>query len=489
MNNNNFVKAELAFEQLNKEPQEPKSTPGDLPIRWIYEALAYDNLDTGRREYQREKVATEDWKQAIIYTILTSEYARIPQVHIRVIVLPDESLRYELVDGQQRCTAITDFISGGFLMPECIIDGQELTGKRFSELDKKLQDKILDYRIQCIWYEGIDDQMTADLFVKVLNNTINLNHQEMRNALRSFLITYVRDLARPARGMKTHPLFERVSVKDSKGNPKDVLTQFKLNLKGRMELDEWILECCHFVIMGPLKGLTQTKLTKWVEQQHKDEYSSAEKFAKHKAIFDRFFNHVYECVRNTPSEHKEKLNGMTTQMFALFGWELLNEHGQLDYAKYAKAWFDVYHRWNTDEDFYKNETECNGNQLQQFRTLFNGKNGNAISTIWKILNIEKENGLDFGTTQIDPRKTFTKADILKKWEEQGFKDGYDGEELSADNLAGDHDIPRSWGVESGGVTEYDNLVVTSEYHNRRKGNMSGVNYRTKLLIESQKKVA
>ena len=40
--------------------------------------------------------------------------------------------------------------------------------------------------------------------------------------------------------------------------------------------------------------------------------------------------------------------------------------------------------------------------------------------------------------------------IIKKCEEQGRKDGYDGKELNEDNLAGDHDIPRSWGIKAGG---------------------------------------
>ena len=88
----------------------------------------------------------------------------------------------------------------------------------------------------------------------------------------------------------------------------------------------------------------------------------------------------------------------------------------------------------------------------------------------------------FGVIELDSRETFPQWMIEKKWEEQGFRDGYDGKELSEDNLAGDHDIPRSWGIKAGGVTEYENLVVTSQSHNLAKSNMSGQDYREQLEL-------
>lgn len=470
-----LIAAERAEELLNKEPKEAKSTLGDLGIEWLDSAISHKLLIPGKREYQREKVAETPWKQAIINTILTSAYARIPQVHIRVLVDDNGNMHFELVDGQQRCTAITDFITGEYPLGEIVLDGQDMTGKYFSELDKKYQIMIHGYRISCIWYEGLDDEDTANLFVDILNNTNNLNYQEKRNALRSFLISWVRDKARPGKGQKTDPLFERI-VK----NDKEILECFKLNLKGRMELDEWILECCFFLKNGVVKGLTQKKLTKWVIAQHKDEYASEARFAKDKKMFEKFFHHTYKCVQNTPKEYKNKLNGMTTQMFSLYAWELLEKYGKLDYAQYATAFFDTYTRWSTDKTLYLNETEADGTQMPPFYELFGGKNANAIKTIWKVLDMEQAKGLDFGVIELDPRETFPKWMIEKKWAEQDFKDGYDGKKLSEDNLAGDHDIPRSWGIAAGGVTEYDNLVVTSISHNAAKSNMSGDDYRNQV---------
>ena len=474
------VSAELAESKLNKPPIEPKSSLGDLGVRWFYNAVLCQLLNTSNREYQRERVASVKWKQGIISTILNPNFARIPQVHIRVLVKEDGSLYFELVDGQQRMTAISDFISGGFPLGDLLIGGIDVSGLYYSEMPSKFQIDIMDYRVSCIWYESLDDEDVARLFVDVLNNTTNLNHQEKRNALRSHLITYCRDLARPAKGAKTVLLFKRFIEDD-----KEYLKYFKVNLKGRMELDEWILECCYFLVHSAEKGLTQNKLTDWVKATRKEEYSSTQKFSKDKKMFEEFWAHTYKIVKSVPKEYKNKLNGMTTQMLSLYGWELKKKYGKIDYAQYTKAFFDTHRRWSKtgSKALFVGETQCNGTQMPPFNELFGGKNANAIKTIWKVLNKELEKDPDFfGVIELDSRETFPQWMIEKKWEEQGFRDGYDGKELSEDNLAGDHDIPRSWGIKAGGVTEYENLVVTSQSHNLAKSNMSGQDYREQLEL-------
>ena len=60
--------------------------------------------------------------------------------------------------------------------------------------------------------------------------------------------------------------------------------------------------------------------------------------------------------------------------------------------------------------------------------------------------------------------------------ENGGVDDYTGLPLSEDDAVGDHDIPRSWGIALGGVTEYSNLKVTTAFHNNKKLNRNGDQY-------------
>ena len=228
---------------------EPTSQHGDVSVQFLKDAEGV-SLETGAREYQREKVAKLDWKQAIILTIISKSYARIPQIHIRVQPTEGGDFTYEIVDGQQRCTAVLDFINGKFKLPtddeSYIIDGMNCCGLDIKEIKKKfpkLYSKILEYRISCLWYENLEDDMVSDLFVNILNNVNDMKEQEIRNAVRGLLSSYIRNTSRFE---DAHDLFERQTIiTDKKGNKKkDVLKYFSPSfaLKGRMEVDEWLSE-------------------------------------------------------------------------------------------------------------------------------------------------------------------------------------------------------------------------------------------------------
>ena len=60
-------------------------------------------------------------------------------------------------------------------------------------------------------------------------------------------------------------------------------------------------------------------------------------------------------------------------------------------------------------------------------------------------------------------------------------DFYTGESIAEDNIAGDHYIPRSLGVDAGGVTEYKNLVVCSKRMNIKKGQVCMVMIIVKMI--------
>jgi hypothetical protein len=178
---------------------------------------------------------------------------------------------------------------------------------------------------------------------------------------------------------------------------------------------------------------------------------------------------------------------MFSQMLILYGYELKNKYGKLVTETYVKRFFEIYDKWsNTDKKtggkLYADEKMfgTDDEQMEPFNKLFGGKNPKAIGTITYVLDKELNNDIDsFGVIEIDNRD-FTRDQIIRKWEEQGRVDFYDGNPLDIKKLVGDHYIPRSWGKKKGGLTEYDNLVVTSKSHNLKKLNMSGDEYKSLL---------
>jgi hypothetical protein len=479
----NFIYCEIAESEFGKT-NKAESHNGDVSVDYLTNARS-PQIETGAREYQREKVASLSWKQKVMLTVITNGYRKIPQIHIRVIKTHN-GFRFELVDGQQRITSIIDFVKGKYSLPNTdefnLGNGIDVRGKKFEDLPSNIKTQILEYRISCLWYENLSDEQTADLFINVLNNTNAMKPQEIRNAVRGFISTLIRNTARFD---ERHDLFER-SISDGK-NKKQTLKYFSngFTLGGRMEVDEWLSELIYMQDNGYRNGVSQNKHTQWITdvQATGGKYSTEAQFNEfNETMIQPLISFSYDVITNVPSELKYKLSPMLSQMLILYGLELKNKYGKIDIPTYNKKFFEVYDKWsNTKDKLYANEimwgTDKNGTQpgeqMEPFYKLFGGRNFKAIGTITYIL--DKELALDedsFGVVEIDVRN-FSKAQIIQKWEEQGRKCFFTGQSLELKDIAGDHYIPRSWGIKKGGVTEIDNLAVTSKKLNLKKLNMHG----------------
>jgi len=466
---------------------------GNISIDYLTSPTKF-TLETGAREYQREKVASLAWKQQIIRTIIGNGFRRIPQIHIRVIK-DGKSFRYELIDGQQRISAIIDFINGEFKLPNHedfnFGNGVNLGGYSFQRIKqdfKDIKDKILDTRISCIWYENLTDEQTADLFIKVLNNTNAMTHQEKRNAVRGKLSTWIRNTAR----FDDVDLFER--IQSFKGKKKKVTLKhfsdgFSI-MKQRMEVDEWLSELVYLQNNGYRKGITQKIHTDWIErvQSSGEKLSTEAQFEEFKElVIDPLMKFATDTIKSVPNEFKYKLVPMFSQILILYGYELKNKYGSLDIPTYVSKFFEVYDKWsNTTKKPYMKEKMwgTKDEQMEPFDKLFGGKNPKAIGTITYVLDKELKADIDsFGVVELDNRTTFPKADIIRKWEEQGRKCYYTNKSLDVKSIAGDHKVPRSWGIKKGGVTEYHNLVVTSKVLNNKKLNMGSDDFQKLVTKE------
>ena len=202
---------------------------GDIDMNWVFQAY----IDFQNRAYQREKVSTIEWKQDIMKTVLVNIFAGIPEIHIRVIETESGGYRYELIDGQQRITAIWDYLKGVYPLPKDFppVNGVDVSGMYVDELrakDEAIFKSIMGYRISCKWYENINDIQTAFLFIHVLNNVNDMKPQEKRNAILGFYSTFVRDTAR----FEPHDLFARIT--ETKGKTtKQKLKYFNFWYVGR----------------------------------------------------------------------------------------------------------------------------------------------------------------------------------------------------------------------------------------------------------------
>ena len=163
MKKRDYLQCEIAEMEFGKTT-EATHHKGDVSVKWLSDNNG-TTLETGAREYQREKVSSEEFKQGILLTILLGGFKTIPTIHIRA-KMKGKVYFYELVDGQQRVTAILDFLNGTIVLPSnTVIDGCDVSGLSAKELLQdfpNLYNKIIDYRISCVWYENINDAQTLN---------------------------------------------------------------------------------------------------------------------------------------------------------------------------------------------------------------------------------------------------------------------------------------------------------------------------------------
>lgn len=150
-------------------------------------------------DFQRKFVWNETRQSRLIESILL----RIPLPTF--YVAEDKSGRLIVVDGRQRLTTLQRFLEGELTLK--LPDRPELDGKRFGDLDSRLQNRVED--CQLLFYiidHAVPERARLDIFERVNGGEV-LSRQEMRNAIyNGVATTFLRveaetDLFREATGM------------------------------------------------------------------------------------------------------------------------------------------------------------------------------------------------------------------------------------------------------------------------------------------------
>ncbi|MCE8050642.1 DUF262 domain-containing protein [Halomonas daqingensis] len=129
-------------------------------------------------KFQRRHVWTTPARSYLIDTLLLE--MPVPPIYIRVVQNEkrDKVVR-EVVDGQQRVSAILDFVAGKYALSKNI--ESPVSGKRFQELAKEDKDKILRYSFICEVFHGVEDAEVLSIFARLNTHSVKLNSQELRN--------------------------------------------------------------------------------------------------------------------------------------------------------------------------------------------------------------------------------------------------------------------------------------------------------------------
>ena len=129
--------------------------------------------------FQRREVWSAKAKSFLIETILKG--FPIPAIYIRQkIDLRLKKTIREIVDGQQRISAILNYLNDEFTISK--VHNKRYGGLKFSELSEEVQKSFLGYDLTIDLLVGASDSDVLDVFARINSYTVVLNRQEKLNA-------------------------------------------------------------------------------------------------------------------------------------------------------------------------------------------------------------------------------------------------------------------------------------------------------------------
>ena len=176
------------FEDVENDEDQEAEQPFDaekirvdqqmLSVKYMLE-LMEQNLIELNPGYQRRRVWKDNKRKSLL---IESLMLRIPIPAF--YFYENEDGQYQVIDGQQRLTTIKEFVNGEFRLTGLEYLGKEYNRRQFKDLNTKYTQRI--YRTQIavnILDARSPKNVIYDIFRRVNTGGVNLNSQEMRNAI------------------------------------------------------------------------------------------------------------------------------------------------------------------------------------------------------------------------------------------------------------------------------------------------------------------
>ncbi len=201
----------------------------DPDIATIFRRIERKTIDL-QPDFQRGEVWSTGKKQRLIDTIMRRWH--VPPVHL----VAKGGGRFDVLDGQQRLTAIRDFMNGLFAFDGTIEPVIEQFGQlhalRFSQLPTEIQDEFESFAIRVFELHDYTPEEPHELFFR-LNQPMTLTEAEKRNAFIGPARNQIKELVEWAGGRGMTP--QRLGFSNARMAYDDLLARFLLTLEqGRL---------------------------------------------------------------------------------------------------------------------------------------------------------------------------------------------------------------------------------------------------------------
>lgn len=163
-----------------KTPRRIVAQPYDFSVQDLVDKIKNFDIDL-TPIYQRNYVwETNDHKENKRSRLIESLLLNIP-IPVIYFAEQEETLKYEVIDGQQRLRTFHDFLNDKFALQNLEIR-DDVNGKTYSQLSQKDRDEIRKRSIRAIVIlNESDEEVKYEVFERLNLGSIQLTPQEIRN--------------------------------------------------------------------------------------------------------------------------------------------------------------------------------------------------------------------------------------------------------------------------------------------------------------------
>jgi hypothetical protein len=151
-----------------------------VPFSRVAKGMRREEI-TVNHDYQR---SDQVWPQLARSYLIDTIIKGFPIAKLYLYQVTDvksRKTRKEIVDGQQRSTAIYGFYNDEFRLAKSA-DNEDIKGKKYSELGEEYQQKFLDYSINVDLFIAATPSEVVEVFRRMNSYTVPLNAEEQRHA-------------------------------------------------------------------------------------------------------------------------------------------------------------------------------------------------------------------------------------------------------------------------------------------------------------------
>lgn len=303
-------------DEENEQPFDAEKIRVDqqmLSVKYMLELMDQDLIELNPG-YQRRRVWRDNKKKSLL---IESLMLRIPIPAF--YFYENEDGKYQVIDGQQRLTTIREFVNGEFRLTGLEYLGKDYNKRKFKDLDTKYVQRI--YRTQIavnILDARSPKNVIFDIFRRVNTGGVNLNPQEMRNAIckqevRDFLIKSTKN--------ENYLLATRGRVKDDRMDSQELVLRFYAFYKA-YDYEKNVLHYDYPNIAAMLDDAIE-ELNKMQPSMREELYKKFDLAMRR--TYEAFGEYAFSKIRKDGRTVKRNMDYINKSLFSSFSVLLLNK--------------------------------------------------------------------------------------------------------------------------------------------------------------------